>query len=60
MKLFTIMLALMAVGCTHKRDYIQLTDQIAETGLSKIVDKKTGNVCYLYVDGDGTRMNCLK
>jgi hypothetical protein len=55
-----LLFAVILGGCATKRDYTQLTDQVAEYGVQKIEDKKTGNICYVYRDGDWSSLSCVK
>lgn len=59
-----VLIAVLAVvvtlttGCSTTRDYNQLTSQVAEYGVSKVVDKKEQKVCYFYRDADNFAMQC--
>lgn len=46
-------------GCSTPREYNQLTGQVAEYGVQSIEDKKNGNICYVYRDGDWSALSCL-
>lgn len=57
--LLLVIIAAFATSCAS-RDYVMLTEQVADNGLQRIEDKKNGVVCYIYRDSDGNSMNCFK
>lgn len=49
------------IGCSSTRDYDLMTDQIVgKNGVHHLKDKDRGVSCYVYKDGDGVSMSCVK
>lgn len=58
--LMIMIIMFIMLGCSTPRDYTQMTDQVAEYGVQYIEDKKNGNICYVYRDGDWSSLSCVK
>lgn len=55
-----LFLALVLVGCASKRDFVPVTEQIANNGLSVVEDRKHDVLCYVYRDSDGSSIACVR
>lgn len=58
MLLLLVIVAAFATSCAS-RDYVIVTEQVADNGLQRIEDKKNSVVCYIYRDNDGNSMQCF-
>jgi len=60
MKLLLVMLsAFIFVGCAHN-PYKHMAGTVESNGLSRFLDKEKNVLCYVYENGDGPSLSCLK